>query len=124
MKTLIKISKYSTLFALTIYPLFSWAQTTPLTDEYIHNPATRAGNNLMSLLITILQRVVMPVAAVVVVMWIIYAGFKYLTAQGKPKEIEEAHQRLLWSLIGAGILLGAAGIAEVVKNTINGFLTP
>lgn len=64
----------------------------------------------------------MPIAAVGVVVWIVWAGFTFVTAQGKPAEIEKAKSRLLWSLIGAGILLGAAGIAEVVKTTIEALI--
>ena len=64
----------------------------------------------------------MPIAAVAVVVWIIWAGFQYVLAQGNPKKVEEAHQRLLWSLVGAGILLGAAGISSVVQNTINALI--
>jgi hypothetical protein len=54
-----------------------------------------------------------------VTLYIIYAGFTFVTAQGNPGEIQKAKQRLLWALIGAAILLGAAGIAEVVKTTVN-----
>ncbi|MFZ2621291.1 MAG: hypothetical protein WAX37_02170 [Minisyncoccia bacterium] len=87
----------------------------------IPNPTT-AGSNLMSLITALLNNVVMPVAAVAVVMWIIWAGFSYVLAQGNPKKIEIAHQRLIWSLIGAGILLGAVGISAVVQGTINSVL--
>lgn len=87
----------------------------------IPNP-TNAGSNIMQILIALLNNVVMPIAAVAVVMWIIWAGFGYLTAQGKPGEIQKANQRLMWSLIGGGILLGAVGISQVVENTINSLL--
>jgi len=88
----------------------------------IPNPTT-AGDDIMSVLYALLSNVVMPIAAVAVVIWIIWAGFSYLTAQGNPAKIEIAHKRLLWSLIGAGILLGAAGISEVVKRTIESLLS-
>ena len=66
----------------------------------------------------------MPIAAVAVTMWIIWAGFQFLTAQGKPAEIQKAQQNLLWSLIGAGILLGAVAIARVVENTVRALMAP
>ncbi len=74
---------------------------------------------IMTLITMILNNVVMPIAAVAVVLWIIWAGFSFVTAQGNPKKIEEAKQRLLWSLVGAGILLGAAAISEVVQRTVD-----
>ena len=101
-------------------------QNPPITIN-ISNPLDcgRANNNdctLMDLLTTILNKVVMPIAAIAVVVWIIWAGFQYVLAQGKPEAVTKAHQRLLWSLVGAGILLGAAGISSVVQNTINALI--
>lgn len=112
-----KISnKIYTWIAFSIPALVSAQQVT------IPNP-TNAGSTLMSVLQALLNRVVMPIAAVLVVMYIIYAGFTFVTAQGNPKKIEDAKQRLLWALIGSGILLGAAAISGVVESTIRGLLT-
>jgi len=77
---------------------------------------------LMSLITAILERVIMPVAAVGVVLWIIWSGFQFVIAQGKPADLETARQNLLWSLIGAGVLLGAAAIAKVVELTVRELL--
>lgn len=77
---------------------------------------------LMSLITTILNNIIMPIAAVGIVLYIMYAGFKFVIAQGNPKKIEEAQQMLLWAMIGAGVLLGAAGIAKVVENTVGALL--
>lgn len=118
---------YSFLLIVTIFtPSLFYAQqgNTPGSTNInvnIPNP-TNAGNDLMSILVALLNNVVMPIAAVAVVVWIIWAGFGYLMAQGKPNEIAKANQRLMWSLIGGGILLGAVGISEVVQNTIESLL--
>jgi hypothetical protein len=66
----------------------------------------------------------MPIAAVGVTFWIIYAGFGFLSAQGNPTKINAARENLQWSLIGAGILLGAVGISAVVQNTVRALLAP
>ena len=117
------------MFTIFVFPVFLLAQGVTGGNGSggsisidIPNPATKAGGNLIDLLRTILNSIVMPIAAVAVVMWIVYAGFTYVTAQGNPAKIEKAHQRLLWSLIGAGILLGAAGISFVVQNTVGALL--
>src|SRR5258708_6088955 len=107
MKILKKISKYSLIAALFITPIFA------LADNYcppgaICNPFS-GGNNLMTLITTILNNIIMPIAAVAVVLWIVWAGLTYVMANGKPAEIQKAHERLLWALVGGGILLGAAG---------------
>ena len=78
--------------------------------------------DLLTLLTAILNNVLMPIAAVVAVMYIVFAGFKFVQARGNPGEIDKAKQRLLWTLIGVGILLGAAGISAVLQATVKSFL--
>jgi hypothetical protein len=127
--TLKKISIHISIAFLILLPLFVFAQTPPVTTEppvtvnqpigiNIPNPLKNSDGSLMSLIVQILNNIVMPIGAVLCVIWIIYAGFKYVTAQGNPKAIGDAHQTLLWALVGTGILLGAAGISQVIQATI------
>lgn len=127
MVTFKKISTYLTLFVLVTLPIFTYGQTTnTLVSGSIPNPLKcETGQNcdsLIFLITSILNGVIIPIAAVFVTIWIIYAGFKYVVAQGNPTKVSEAHKTLLWSLIGAGILLGAAGISAVVQTTINSLI--
>ncbi len=117
-----KISIHALLISLFVFPVFVFASNTSIPIR-IENPF-KGGDSLPELITAILNNVVMPIAAVAVVIWIVWAGFTFVTAQGKPAEIEKAKSRLLWSLIGAGILLGAAGISAVVQNTIGALITP
>lgn len=111
-------------------PIISFAQTSPSPSPSplptinidIPNPAG-PNKDLMSILRLFLNNIIMPIAAVLVVMYIIYAGFTFVQANGNPKAIEDAKKRLLWGLIGAGILLGAAAISSAVCNTLNGILS-
>ena len=107
--------------------LFFFSTFLPYSFAYainIPNPLSNSvGNSLLSLLNVILTRIIMPIAAIFVVVWIIWAGFTYVTANGNPAKIKTAHQRLLWALVGAVILLGAAGISAVVQNTVNGLIS-
>lgn len=127
MNTLKKISIHLLVLSFFIIPtlLLAEGQTTPNTGTtvkfQINNPF-KGGDNLMDLIVALLNNVVMPIAAVAVVMWIIYAGFTFLTAQGKEAEIRKAKDRLLWSLVGAGILLGAVGISKVVETTVKALI--
>ena len=118
-----KFTIHIILATTLLFPVFMYAQPGNTGVINIPNP-TSAGSTIMEVLTAILNNVVLPVAAVAVVIWIIYAGFMYVLAQGNPTKIEQAHQRLLWSLIGAGILLGAAGISLAVKNTIEALIRP
>ena len=51
---------------------------------------------------------------------IMYCGFLYVAARGKPEAITKAHQALLYTLIGAAILLGAWAISELIVTTVGG----
>jgi hypothetical protein len=55
----------------------------------------------------------------IIVLFIMYAGFKYVTARGDANKIADAHQALLWSVIGGVIILGAKLIIDVIQNTVN-----
>ncbi len=55
----------------------------------------------------------------VVVLFIIYSGFKFVTARGDVKKLGEAKQTFLFTVIGAAILLGATLFANVIKGTVD-----
>lgn len=129
MNTLKKISIHLLILSFFVIPIFIQAQPTPVPPDdgtpvkfEIKNPLKGGEDSLTEVIVTLLNNVVMPIAAVAVVIWIIYAGFTFLTAQGKEAEIRKAKDRLLWSLVGAGILLGAVGISKVVENTVKSLI--
>lgn len=125
MKTLYKIVLQGILLTIILMPLLTLAQTNiPIPPApckagvtCIGNPFN-GGNTLNELIVAILNNVVMPLAGVASVGYIIWAGFQYVRAQGKPEKIKEANTNLLFALIGVGVLLGAAGISAVVQKTI------
>ncbi len=50
---------------------------------------------------------------------VIYCGFLFVKAQGKEEELTKAKDALLYTVIGAGILLGSWAIAEMIQSTVN-----
>lgn len=62
---------------------------------------------------------VVKIGAVVVVFYMIYAGFQFVTAQGNEDKISTAKKSFMWTVIGALILLGAMTLSGVVCNTAN-----
>lgn len=60
---------------------------------------------------------VVKIGAVVVVFYIIYAGFQFVTAQGSEEKVTKAKKSFMWTVIGALILLGAMTLSGVVCNT-------
>ncbi len=68
-----------------------------------------------------LFEILIQIGVVVVVMAIIYAGFLFVMAQGNPEQLNKAKSTLLWTIIGAFVLLGAQIIAGVIQTTIKQF---
>lgn len=62
---------------------------------------------------------VVRLGTVVIVLMIVYIGFLFVTAQGEPGKITEARNALMWTVIGALILLGAQAIASAIQATAN-----
>lgn len=55
----------------------------------------------------------------IAVVFIIYSGLKLVTARGNEESIKNAKIGLLWSIIGAGILIGAWTIMIVLESTVD-----
>ncbi len=58
------------------------------------------------------------IGVVLAVVFLIYAGFKYVAARGNSEKITQAHHFLLAVVIGIAILIGASAIVNVIKNTL------
>lgn len=72
------------------------------------------------LLVAILN-VFIVVAVPIIVLFIIYAGFLYVTAKGNVEQVQQATRALTYSIIGAVIIIGAVAISEVIKNVVDAF---
>lgn len=54
----------------------------------------------------------------VLILAIIYTGFLFVQAQGKPESLKKAREALTNTLIGGALLLGAFVIAEAIGTTV------
>ncbi len=54
----------------------------------------------------------------IVVLFIVYAGFKFISAQGNSEKLNEAKQNFLYVILGTTIFLGAWVIAEIIAATL------
>ncbi len=54
----------------------------------------------------------------IVILFIMYAGFLYVTARGDTSKISTAHTALTWAIIGGVIVFGAKLIIELIKGTV------
>jgi len=71
-------------------------------------------------LIKIILQGALKIGMPVVALAIIYCGFLFVFARGNPEKLTKAKDALLWTLIGAAILLGSWAIAKMISVTITG----
>lgn len=109
-KTFLRISS---IFAI----LFSVVPA--LAEPYTFRPPIKA-KNFQDLVITILNYIV-PAMTVFAIVAILYAGFRLVAAgiAGKPEEIKKASTMLVYTLIGAALVVGATAIAKTIFTTID-----
>ncbi len=84
------------------------------TDK-ITNPL---GINDISGLLDLILSIIITLGTPLIAIMIVYAGFLYLTAQGNTDKISKAHTALLYTVIGAAIILGSFVIKEAIQGTI------
>lgn len=55
------------------------------------------------------------------VLALIASGFLFVKARGNPEELSTAKRILMYTLVGAALVLGAKVIASALTNTLNQF---
>lgn len=70
-------------------------------------------------LISAILDVIVQIGSVVLVVFVVITGLKFVTARGNSSKLEEAKQALLWTIIGAAIVLGAFVISEAIQGTVD-----
>ncbi len=79
-------------------------------------PAATWFNSIICNFLTI---VVWPIFLGVSVLMIIFAGYKFLTANGEPGKVSEAKKAVIWALVGiivAVLAFSAVGVIDKVLN--------
>jgi hypothetical protein len=102
---------------LLLAPAYSVnAQAVTCEEGKICNPIPRV-TSLNSLIKTVLEgalKIGMPFIALA----IIYSGFLFVAARGNPESLSKAKTTLMYTLIGAAILLGSWAIAKLISETV------
>ncbi|MCR4333903.1 MAG: pilin [Patescibacteria group bacterium] len=81
------------------------------------------GTTLMSFLVSILDIITNTIGPIIVILMLVFVGYKFVVAQGNPGELEKAKQALLWTVVGALVLLGAKIIALGIQATVQALST-
>lgn len=85
----------------------------------LNNPFA-SSSSLDGLLFEILN-VVLIIAIPIIMFFLIYAGFTFVTARGNPEQVKQAWRSLLYGLIGAVIILGGYAIFAIIESVVNEF---
>lgn len=90
------------------------------TTNTFPNPfkADSSTNTLYGFVFYVFSKIIMPIAAIVVVFYIIYAGFLFVKSRGNEEELKVAKLALRHAVIGAAVLLGALTIATAIQGTL------
>jgi len=102
---------------LVVAPIISFADNTncdPATGKICNPIKTDSLNGLIKNLLEGVLKVGMPIVALA----IIYCGFLFVSARGNTEKLTKAKDALLYTLIGAAILLGSWAIAQLISETV------
>ena len=108
------------VFLLFAAPLFVFAQNKGIAykvENFIKF------DKVEDLLVGILN-IFIVIAVPIIILFIIYAGFLYVTARGNAQQIEQATRAFTYAVIGGVIILGAVALSEVIKNVVDAFKAP
>jgi len=114
------------LFAMTISSVFAATGSPELPGARgaveVSNPVTIdnpiKAKSIQGLFEVILD-IILVFAVPIIVFFIMFAGFKYVMAQGNSEAISEANKMLLFALIGGVLILGANVLIDVIQGTVD-----
>ncbi len=109
--------RFALLFYAFVVPISVLYADVSTSQGKIVNPLGPGNDNITSFIKTFLDGVI-TIGIPVVALAVIYCGFLFVQARGKPDEITKAKDALLYTLIGAAILLGSWAIAQLISDTV------
>ncbi len=77
-----------------------------------------SGQNSIVLVVMAIIDDLLRVSGVVAVVYIIYAGFEYVTSQGNPEKANKARQSILFALIGLVIAISAIVFVTYIGHSL------
>ena len=124
MKNFIK-KNWQKIFLLSFYfliPFISFADGNQPIDGVtkLVNPLASSGiDSLPKLIKTILEGAI-TIGIPVIALAIVYCGFLFVAARGNSEKLGKAKDALLYTCIGAAVLLGSWAIAQMIQATVTG----
>lgn len=90
---------------------------TVFTTAALDNPIKADSfKELADIIANVMIAIGIPVAAI----FIIYAGFLFVSARGSEDQITKAKTTFYWTILGVALLVGAKIVASALQTTITG----
>ena len=99
-----------------ILPVFSFAVDDVTITTKIDNPLS--ADTLFCFLKDVLD-VFLTVGIIIAVLFMVYAGFLFVTARGAEAQLTTAKKAFLGAVIGTAIIMGVWVIAQAIVGTVN-----
>ncbi|HEY4493768.1 MAG TPA: pilin [Candidatus Paceibacterota bacterium] len=102
---------------LEFFTQTTYAQITSKGGSSVFKNPLGGTTNFTELLNKVLE-VIIAIGVPILVVFIVYAGFLFVTAQGNETKLEKAKASLFWAIIGGAVLIGAKVIATAIQDTV------
>jgi hypothetical protein len=81
------------------------------TTEGLENPIS---SDTFADLIKNIANIVVKVGIPLIVVFLVYSGFLFVTAAGNEEKMAKAKNNFFWAIVGGAIIIGAYAIAEAI----------
>lgn len=110
-KILAKTAIFSILFLILLFNGGVVLGQSNCQPGEICNPL---GSNTFEALIQDIAKIVVKIGIPLVVVFIVYSGFLFVTASGNEEKMTKAKDNFFWAMLGAAIVIGAYAIATAI----------
>ncbi len=109
-----KIFRTLIIFVLTGFPSLALAASCNGTGG-LNDPL---GCQTLTQFLSNLLQIVAQIGFPVIVLFMVYIGFLYISAEGNPEKIKKVHSYFFWALVGALLILGAQALSIAIQATV------
>lgn len=74
--------------------------------------------NSLEEFVVALLRIVINIGFPILILFIVYSGFLFVTAQGSEEKLKKAKTTFFWTIVGAAVFLGSWVLAIIIENTV------
>lgn len=133
MKLSLKHAMYAgTATVLAALPAVTFAQTPPAPVDLTGNPFNRGANSVanvagkagitgttdINVIVGRIVNVVLGFLGIVLLFYFIYGGFRWMTAGGEEKQVEEAKKMIRNAVIGLVIIMASYALSSFVLSNL------